>query len=221
VPALPINMITKITAVAPADKASCPLWLHFLDEATGGDPELTRLLQQWFGYCLTGSTQEHALMFIHGDGGNGKSVFLNTVAGIMGDYAVTAPMDAFTISTGDRHPADLAMLRGARLVAASETEQGRSWAESRIKQLTGGDPISARFMCRDWFTFKPSFKLTIVGNHAPMLTSVDDAMRRRINIVPFTHKPAHPDPTLESKLRKERPSILRWAMAVSIGARTA
>jgi putative DNA primase/helicase len=211
-PAEPFEMITKVTAVALAAQAACPLWLRFLDETTGGDPELIRLLQQWFGYCLTGSTREHALMFIHGDGGNGKSVFLNTITGIMGDYAVTAPMDSFTLSNGDRHPADLAMLRGARLVAASETEQGRSWAESRIKQLTGGDPISARFMRQDWFTFTPTFKMTIVGNHAPMLTSVDDAMRRRINIVPFMHKPEVPDHTLETRLRKEWPGILRWAI---------
>ena len=209
-PAEPIEMITKVTAVAPADEASCPLWLHFLDETTGGGPELIRLLQQWCGYCLTGSTREHALMFIHGDGGNGKSVFVNTITGIMGAYAVTAPMDAFTLSTGDRHPAELAMLRGARLVAASETEQGRSWAESRIKQLTGGDRISARFMRQDWFTFTPTSKMTIVGNHAPTLSSVDEAMRRRINIVSFMHKPEQPDHTLESRLQKERPGILRW-----------
>jgi putative DNA primase/helicase len=151
-------------------------------------------------------------VFIHGDGGNGKSVFLNTITGIMGDYAITAPMDAFTISTGDRHPADLAMLRGARLVAASETEQGRSWAESRIKQLTGGDPISARFMRENWFTFRPDFKLTIVGNHAPTLSSVDEAMTRRINIVPFIRKPEVPDHTLETQLRKEWPGILRWGI---------
>jgi putative DNA primase/helicase len=211
-PAEPIEMITKITAVAPADKAVCPIWLRFLEEATGGDPDLIRLLQQWFGYCLTGSTAEHALAFVHGDGGNGKSVFLNTVTGIMGDYAVTAAMDSLTASIGDRHSADLAMLRGARLVAASETEQGRNWAENRIKALTGGDPITARFMRGNFFTYKPAFKLTIVGNHAPALSTVDAAMRRRINIVPFVHQPEKPDHTLERRLRKEWPGILRWAI---------
>jgi putative DNA primase/helicase len=102
------------------------------------------------------------------------------------------------------------MLRGARLVAASETEQGRTWAESRIKQLTGGDPISARFMRRDFFTFTPNFKLTIIGNHQPMLQTVDDAVRRRFNIVPFVLRPAQPDRQLEDKLRDEWPEILRW-----------
>ena len=119
-------------------------------------------------------------------------------------------MDTFTASKGDRHPTDMAMLRGARLVTASETEEDRAWAEAKIKQLTGGDPITARFMRQDFFTFAPTFKLTIVGNHQPMLRHVDDAARRRFNIVPFTRKPERPDPQLEEKLRAEWPAILRW-----------
>lgn len=206
----PEEGITKVTAVAPAPAATCPTFHRFLSEATGGDRELIRFLQQWAGYSLTGDTREHALAFGYGPGGNGKSVFLNTIVGIMGDYAVTAPGDTFTASMTDRHPTDLAMLRGARLVAASETEQGRTWAESRIKQLTGGDPISARFMRRDFFTFTPEFKLFIVGNHQPSLANVDDAARRRINIIPFLQKPAKPDLLLEAKLRMEWPAILRW-----------
>src|SRR4029453_4215088 len=108
-------------------------------------------------------TREHALIFVFGSGGNGKSVFLNTVSGILGDYAVTAAMDTFTASKSDKHPTDLAMLRGARLVTASETEEGKPWAEARIKQMPGGDPISARFMRQDFFTFRPQFKLTKIG----------------------------------------------------------
>lgn len=102
------------------------------------------------------------------------------------------------------------MLRGARLVTASETEEGRAWAESRIKQMTGGDPITARFMRQDFFTFQPQFKLFIAANHQPALHSVDAATRRRFNIVPFVRKPASPDRELESKLRGEAPAILRW-----------
>ncbi len=117
---------------------------------------------------------------------------VNVQVGIMGDYAVTASMDVFIASSGDRHPTDLAMLRGARLVTASETEEGRQWAESRIKQLTGGDRISARFMRQDFFTFLPRFKLQIIGNHKPGLRNVDDAARRRFNLVPFVHTPASP-----------------------------
>ena len=205
----PTDGITKVTAVAPADRADCPRWLQFLDE-TFGDVDLIRFLQQWGGYSLTGETREHALVFGFGNGKNGKSVWLNTHTGILNDYAVTSAMDTFTASKSDRHPTDLAMLRGARLVSASETEEGRSWAESRIKQMTGGDQISARFMQKDFFTFRPSFKLTIIGNHKPVLKNVDDAARRRFNLVPFNRTPAKPDPLLEQKLKAEWPGILRW-----------
>ena len=204
--------ITKSTAVAPAKVATCPLWLRFLREATGGDAEMTRFLQQWCGYSLTGDVSEHAFVFVYGPGGNGKSVWLNTVSGIIGDYHRDAPMDAFTATSGDRHPTDLAGFRGARIIAATETEEGASWAESKIKKLTGGDTVTARFMRQDFFSYRPQFKLTIVGNHKPRLRNVDDAMRRRINIIPFIHKPETPDPRLEESLKAEWPAILRWAI---------
>ena len=206
----PGDLITHQTAIAPAETSNCKLWKSFLADATGGDDELIEFLRRWFGYCLTGSTREHALIFISGPGGNGKSVLVNTVSGILGDYAVTSAMETFTASQRDRHPTDLAMLRGARLVTASETEEGRAWAESRIKQLTGGDPITARFMRRDFFTYVPSFKLSVVGNHQPVLNNVDDAARRRFNIVSFDHRPLSPDKDLEEKLKAEWPAILRW-----------
>lgn len=209
-PARPDDYVTKATAVAPASQMTCPTWQAFLWQSTGGDATLVRFLQQWCGYCLTGITHEHALLFIYGPGGNGKSVFLNTVVGILGDYCQTAPMDTFTAATGDRHTTDLAMLRGARLVTATETEEGKPWAEARIKQMTGGDPVTARFMRQDFFTYTPQFKLTIAGNHKPVLRNVDEGARRRFNIVPFLHKPAKPNQKLEDKLREEWPSILDW-----------
>ncbi|MEM8548032.1 MAG: phage/plasmid primase, P4 family, partial [Pseudomonadota bacterium] len=202
--------ITKQAAVAPTLQADCPLWLQFLQEATAGDAGMIEFLKRWCGYCLTGDTREHALIFLHGPGGNGKSVFLNTVTRILGDYATTAAMDTFTATPGDKHPTDLAMLRGARMVSASETEEGRAWAEARIKQMTGGDPITARFMYKNFFTFTPAFKLTIVGNHAPALANVDEAAKRRFNIVPFVVEPEKPDRQLEAKLEAEWPGILRW-----------
>jgi putative DNA primase/helicase len=208
--AVPEDFITKVTAVAPSDKPECPRWLQFMREATNNDEGLIAFLQQFSGYMLTGDTKEHSLLFIHGGGGNGKSVYQNTLAGILGDYAKTAAMETFTASSMDKHPTDLAMLHGARLVSASETEEGRAWAESRIKQLTGGDKISARFMRQDFFEFTPQFKLLLIGNHKPTLRNVDDAARRRFNIVPFIHKPPTPDRDLESKLRAEWPGILRW-----------
>jgi putative DNA primase/helicase len=207
---VPEDFITKLTAVAPADSADCPRWLQFLREATNDDQHLINFLQQFAGYMLTGDTKEHSLLFIHGGGGNGKSVYQNTVGGILSDYAKVAAMETFVASSGDKHPTDLAMLHGARLVTASETEEGRAWAESRIKQLTGGDKISARFMRQDFFEFTPQFKLLLIGNHQPTLRNVDDAARRRFNTVPFIHKPPAPDRDLETKLRAEWPGILRW-----------
>ena len=204
------DFITRLAAVTPTAAADCPLWLGFLNEATNNDPALIGFLKRWCGYALTGDTREHALLFIFGPGGNGKSVFLNTVIGIMAEYCRTAAMETFTASQGDRHPTDLAMLNGARMVTASETEEGRAWAESRIKQLTGGDTISARFMRQDFFEFRPQFKLTVIGNNKPVLRNVDDAARRRFNMAAFVHKPASPDRQLENKLKAEWPAILRW-----------
>jgi len=208
--AVPEDFITKITAVAPADSTDCPRWRQFLREATNNDDGLIAFLQQFAGYMLTGDTKEHSLLFIHGAGGNGKGVLQNTFSGILDDYATAAAMETFTTSSMDRHPTDLAMLRGARLVTASETEEGRAWAESRIKQMTGGDRIRARFMRQDFFEYTPQFKLLLIGNHQPALRNVDDAARRRFNIVPFIHKPKAPDRDLQTKLRTEWPGILRW-----------
>jgi putative DNA primase/helicase len=143
-------------------------------------------LQRVAGYSLTGITREHALFFGYGTGANGKGTFLNTPTGILGGYATIAPMETFTASPTDRHPTDLAMLRGARLVSAQETEEGRRWAESKIKALTGGDPITARFIRQDFFTFTPQFKLFIAGNHKPGLSR-----RRRSDPAAFAPRAVH------------------------------
>jgi putative DNA primase/helicase len=177
------DYMTKLTSVGPSGR--CPIFLAFLTRITAGDPELIAYLRRVLGYALTGITREHALFFGYGTGANGKSVLLSTVAGILGDYHKTAPIETFTASNVDRHPTDLAMLRGARLVTATETEEGRQWAESRIKSLTGGDRVSARFMRQDFFEFMPQFKLFIAGNHRPGLRSVDEAIRRRFHLIPF------------------------------------
>ena len=163
------------------------------------------------------------MFFLYGDGGNGKGIFLNTITAIMGDYAKTAPMDTFTNSSNDRHPTDMAMLQGARMVFAQETERGRAWAESRVKSLTGSDPVTARFMRQDFFTYTPKFKLLISGNHLPRLKNVDEAMRRRLHLLPFTQvfKGKDRDPHLAEKLKTEYAGILQWivegAVAISAG----
>jgi putative DNA primase/helicase len=206
----PDDYITKLTAVTPASKPDCPLWLTFLAQVTGDNAGLIRFLRQWCGYCLTGDISEQSLVFAYGPGGNGKGVLLSTLADIMGDYACNAAMDTFTASANDRHSTDLAMLRGARLVTASETEEGHAWAEGRIKSLTGGDKITARFMRQDNFEYLPQFKLFIIGNHQPTLREVSEAMKRRINMVPFLFKPEKVDLKLGKKLKAEWPGILRW-----------
>lgn len=203
--------ITKCTAVAPGT-AGCPLWLAFLHRVTDGNADLIGYLQRLAGYGLTGSTQEHVLPFAHGAGGNGKGVFIAAISGAMGDYHKTAPIETFAASSGDRHPTELAMLRGARLVTAQETEEGRRWAESRIKSLTGGDRIAARFMRADFFEFTPQFTLLIAGNHKPGLRSVDEAIRRRFHLIPFdvTIPTSEQDKSLGEKLKAEWPGILTW-----------
>ncbi len=206
-------LCSKITAVAPAE-ADCPRWRRFLDEVTGGDAALQGFLARVAGYGLSGSTREHALFFLSGTGANGKGTFLNTLTAILGDYARVAGMETFTESHSDRHPTELAMLRGARIVTAQETEEGRRWAESRIKALTGGDPITARFMRQDFFTYTPQFKLLIAGNHKPGLRNIDEAIRRRFHLLPFTIRipPERRDAKLFETLKEEWPAILAWAI---------
>lgn len=210
-----VDYMTKITGVAPDPDCATPIWLRFLDRTAGGDGELIAFLRRMSGYALTGSVSAHALFFLYGTGANGKSTFLNALMGCLGDYHQTSAIETFTATAGDRHPTDLAGLRGARLVTATETEEGRRWAESKIKSLTGGDKIAARFMRQDFFSYTPTFKLIIAGNHKPGLRSVDEAIRRRFHLVPFTTTipPAERDETLSEQLKAEWPGILAWAIA--------
>ena len=206
------DRMTKIATATP--RGECPTWLRFLSDITNADQELIDYLQVMVGYCLTGVTSEHALFFLYGTGANGKSVFVNVLSTILGDYAANAPMDTFMETRGDRHPTDLAGLRGARFVSSIETEQGRSWNESKVKAITGGDKVSARFMRQDFFEYFPQFKLIIAGNHKPSIRNVDEAMKRRLHLIPFTVTipPAKRDGKLTEKLLMERDAIMAWAV---------
>ena len=208
----PADYITMSTSVGPGGE--CPLWHAFLDRVTDGDLTLQAYLQRAAGYFLTGLTTAHALFFLFGLGANGKSVFINTLTGIMADYYTTAPMGMLVASRNERHPTELAGLVGKRLVTAIETEQGTRWDEAKVKALTGGDTIPARFMRQDYFIFVPRFKLLIAGNHKPALNSVDEAMRRRFNLVPFTVTipEGERDEELGNRLKEEWPGILQWAV---------
>ena len=206
------DLFTKCTTVAPEPTMRPRRWIRFLLEITQGDRAMVRYLQRFIGYTLTGVIQEHAFAFLCGPGGNGKSVLLATIAAVLGDYATTAMSDVFTIGRNDQHPTHLASLRGARLVAVTETEEGKAWAESRIKSLTGGDKISARVMRGDPFEFTPVFKLWIAGNHRPVLRNPDPAMRRRLHLMPLTFAPPKPDLNLTDALKAELPGIFAWAV---------
>jgi putative DNA primase/helicase len=209
----PLDYITKKTACRCAPPGTPhPQWTKFLNRVTNDNAELADFLKRWCGYCCTGFTSEHVFVFAYGTGANGKSTFVNTIHGIMGSYATIADMSTFLASNSERHPTDLAKLRGARLVVAIETQKGRRWDETKIKTLTGGDKITARFMRQDFFDYTPTFKLLICGNHKPRLSSVDEAIRRRLLLVPFTVQIplAERDKNLPDKLRTEWPAILRW-----------
>ncbi len=204
--------MTRITQSAPGGK--CPRWLKFLNEVTSNDQELVNFLQRVMGYCLSGSVNEHALFFLYGTGRNGKGVFLNTLDALLGEYAGVASIETLMEAKGDRHPTELAMLQGKRLVIAQEVDEGGKWAESKIKMLTGGDPITARYMRQDFFTYDPQFKLVIAGNHKPAFRNVDEALRARLHLIPFTVTipKEKRDPELQSKLKNEWGGILQWAI---------
>lgn len=209
----PQLLITQMTRANLG--SNCPTWAKFLETVTGGDSDLIRYLARVAGYCLTGSTKEQAFFLLHGLGANGKSVFLQTLAYVLGDYAATAAADTFINRSGTRHLSELAGLRGARLVLMSETEADAHWAEARIKMVTGGERLRANFMYKDHFEFVPQFKLMVGTNHRPALGEVGEAMRRRLHLIPFnvTIPADERDPDLAGKLKAEADGILGWMVA--------
>ncbi len=206
--------ITKLTSCSPAPPGTPhPLWSKFLGEATNHDRELIAFLQRLAGYILTGDVSEEVLAFLYGEGGTGKGTFLRTLVAILLDYAVAVPIEVFTAGSRLNLEYYRASMAGARLVTASETEQGATWAESQIKEMTGNEaPLSGRHPYGKPFTFHPMFKIVLVGNHAPKLKGRSRAMERRMRVTPFKHKPAVEDSALKEKLEEEYPAILRWML---------
>lgn len=214
-PACRSDLISRLTSCAPASPGQRPVrWLSFLHDVMDGDSETIAFLQRSAGYALTGATSEHKLLFLHGSGRNGKSVFLNTLLDIWGDYGRRVAAGTFLSSHTERHPTDLASLRGARLAIASELPRGKCWDEAVIKDLTGGDRMTARFMRQDFFEFDPQLTLMIAGNVQPSFRGVDTAIRSRVVLVPFnvTFPPERQDHDLPIELAKEAPAILRWCI---------
>ena len=213
-PNAPDFYIARYAAVAPAPLGTpYPLWQGFLDSATQNDKELQDFLQRLCGYVMTGDVSEEMLAFLYGGGGNGKGVLLATLTGILNEYAVSVPIEIFTAGSRINSEYYRAQMAGARLVTASETEAQATWAEAQLKEMSGNEtPLSARHPYGKPFTFRPLFKIILVGNHAPKLKGRSRAMERRLRVLPFVNTPPFPDPDLKEKLRDEWPAIMRWML---------
>ena len=207
------DLMTKIVPVEYDRDAQCPNWEAFLESSLGGDQELITFLQRFTGYALTGSVQEHALVFFYGKGGNGKSTYLNVLRQLLGEYAAVAPRGLlFRTKGGDRHPTELTVLLGSRMVTCAEVAENESLDEALVKDLTGGDRISCRRMGENFWEFDPTHKFFMAGNHKPRIRGADEGIWRRIRLVPWTVQVAKKDPLLSEKLRLELPGILAWAV---------
>ena len=212
--------ITKTTGVDPDEyqskricKSGCTcLWHSFLDDVTGGDFDMEDGLQISVGASLFGGNRDHRLNVVCGDGGTGKSVFLGTIAKALGDYAGAMPPSVLA-SKGNDHPTGLAGVVDKRFVVVPEVNAGM-WREETLKTITGGDAIPVRYMRQDFFVVKPECTLWVSTNAPPALRMVDDAIRRRIRIWPFTHKPEEVDPRLGESLQEPAMlgRVLQWAL---------
>ena len=209
------DLLTRVAPVAYDKSATAPRWLAFLDRIFAGDQELIGFVKRAAGYTLTGNISAQVIFLLCGGGANGKSVLVTTLQTLLGDYAKTAAPDLLLAKAGDRHPTELADLRGARMVATVESGEGRRLHESLIKQMTGGDAMKARFMFADFFEFEPQFKLWLATNHKPNVRGTDYAIWRRIRLIPFnvTIPENERDAKLVEKLKAELPGILAWAVA--------
>lgn len=206
-----------ISQLAPVhfDSANrCPQWQSFLDRIMNGNRHLIAFLQRAIGYSLTGDISEQCLFILYGSGANGKTTFLQTINAMLGEYAMQTPTETLLVKRKGAIPNDVARLKGARFVTASEAESEQRFAESLIKQMTGGDTLSARFLHQEWFDFKSTHKIYLGTNHKPLIRGTDQAIWRRIKLVPFevTIPENERDLMLAGKLKAELPGILAWAV---------
>ncbi len=209
------DLLTKMAHLEHDKDATCPTWQKFLYRIMGGNANLVSFLQRYSGYTSTGDVSEQVLVLMHGRGSNGKSTFLKVLQQLFGDYGRQANMELLlSMKNSNSHPTGMARLMGARFVASSEVERGAPFAEALVKQMTGGDTITARFMRKDFFEFEPTHKLWIAANHKPIIKGNDMAIWRRILLVPFTVTipVEQQDKQLLSKLIKEQAGILNWVV---------
>ncbi|WP_263701482.1 phage/plasmid primase, P4 family [Bacillus thuringiensis] len=206
--------LTKITNVSFDENAKCPTWLAFLDQIFLGDKDLVEYMQRLIGYSLTGDISEQIMMFLVGGGSNGKSTFINTIKDLIGEYGKQAKSDTFIKKKDTGANNDIARLVGARFVSAIESEEGEKLSESFVKQITGGEPVLARFLRQEYFEFVPEFKVFFTTNHKPVIGGLDEGIWRRVKLIPFNlNLPSHKrDKRLPEKLSLEMPGILNWAI---------
>jgi putative DNA primase/helicase len=206
------DYITKIATVDFDSRADCPVWKKFIMEIMNYEGELIRFLQTAAGWGITGDTSEQTMFILFGSGANGKSTFLNTIMNLFGDYCTATPTETFMKKNQERIGNDIARLRGTRFVTTTEADQGRRLSEPLIKQITGNDTLTARFLYGEYFNFVPTFKIFMATNHKPIIRGTDYGIWRRIKLIPFTTTitPDRQDKHLEQKLVKEGPGILNW-----------
>lgn len=215
-------MISKLAPVTYDENAKCPRWDRFIEEITCGDKSLQLYLQRMIGYCMTAYTKEQCMFFLYGNGSNGKSVFVDTIAYMLGEYAASCQPE--TVMMRDRNNTargDLARLKGARMVVTSEPNDGCRLDEGIVKQMTGGteNKLTARFLYGREFEFSPEFKIVMSTNYKPVIKGTDNGIWRRVRLIPFTAEftKENRDPQLTEKLRRELPGILNWAIAGAVG----
>jgi putative DNA primase/helicase len=209
----PAQLISLGSEIIFDPNARCPRWLRFLDEIFAGDQELIDFVQRAAGYSLTGDVREHVLFVLHGAGANGKSTLVEILQRLLGGLARTSAFESFTRTRDKGTRNDLARLQRARMVVASESGEGRRLDEATVKTLTGGDTIAARFLYGEYFEFRPEFKLWLVTNHRPRVDGDDDAIWRRLRLIPFEVSfVGREDRELRHALETELPGILAWAV---------
>ncbi|GEL17661.1 phage/plasmid primase, P4 family [Pseudonocardia asaccharolytica] len=218
-PADPAHLHTRITAAAPDPTADPDRWLGFLADTFAGHDELPSYMQRLVGYSVTGVVRDHILPFLFGAGANGKGVFLETIRAVLGDYATTAPSGFLMAKNYTGHETEIARLAGARMVVCSEINEGDRFDEAKVKQLTGGDALTARFMRRDHFTFQPTHKLWLMGNHQPSVTLGGHSFWRRLRIVPFVNtvpQEKRVDDLQGILAEKDGGTIMAWIVAGAV-----
>ncbi|MBQ5470472.1 MAG: hypothetical protein IIT58_00450, partial [Treponema sp.] len=209
----PEDLITKKSLFVYNKDAKCPTWDMFLMQIFHNDLELIRFVQKAMGYSLSGDMSEQCMFILWGTGANGKSTFLNVLQNLFGDYATSTRTETFMKKTSEQSN-DLARLRNTRLVIASEAEENKAMSESLIKQITGGDRITARFLYGEFFEFIPTFKIFMATNHKPKISGGDNGIWRRIKLIPFTViiPEEKRDRNLTDKLMAENSGILNWLL---------